>query len=307
VSVIVPARNASDTIEALLRGLARQERAPEFETIIVDDGSTDDTVELAVAAGAQVIEQDGQGPGEARNRGVEFASAELIAFIDADCVPTPGWLAAGVAALGDADLVQGAVHADPGIKRLPFDRTVWVTRESGLYECASLFVRRDAFAAVGGFEDLLGARMGKQLGEDAWLGWRIRRSGARTKFSSKALVHHAVFRRTFSEYVSERLRAVYFPSLAREIPELREAFFFRRLFLSPRSGAFDLALVAAIGAGLVSPWLGLLALPYGWIVVLDAVPWRLRAPVAAAAGVASDAVAFAALAFGSARTRTLVL
>lgn len=311
VSVIIAARNAAATLGATLAALAAQDRSEPFEVVVVDDGSDDDT--RAVAAGAAldvtVVRERGVGPGPARNAGVAAASGDLLAFTDADCVPTPGWLRAGVAALAHADLVQGAVHADPAAtRRGPFDRTLWVTRETGLYECASLFVRREAFERAGGFEDWLGARLGKPLAEDAWLGWRLRRDGARSVFSDEALVHHAVFPRGAGAFAAERARLVYFPAIVRKMPELRNSLCFAPHLLSSRSAAFDLALAgAALALARRSQAPLVAAAPWLWMVGRAAAPWRRRAPVAAAGEIAADAVGAAALAIGSARARSLLL
>ncbi len=255
-SVIVPARNAASTLGATLAALAAQRTTAEFEVIVVDDGSTDDTAAIAESSplAVRLVRSGGVGPGPARNAGVAVATGEALAFTDADCVPAPGWLEAGLEALAGADLVQGAVHADPAAAAGPFDRTLWVVAETGLYECASLFCRRELFDRVGGFEDWLGARLGKPLAEDAWFGWRARRAGARTAFADAALVHHAVFARGAGGFVAERARLAYFPELARKMPELRETAFFGRWFLSKRSAAFDVAVLAtALAARRRSP------------------------------------------------------
>jgi glycosyltransferase involved in cell wall biosynthesis len=309
-SVIVPARNAAATLGATLAGLAAQEAGFEFEVIVVDDGSTDATA--AVADGApmavRVLRQGGLGPGPARNAGAAVASGRALAFTDADCVPTPGWLAAGVAALEAADVVQGAVHADPGATPGPFDRTVWVVGETGLYECASLFCDRELFDRVGGFEDWLDARLGKPLAEDAWFGWRARRAGARTAFSDAALVHHVVFERDATGFVAERARLVYFPAIAGRIPALRRSTFFGRVFLSRRTAAFDAALAAAgLSVALRSRRPLIAALPWAWMVNAEARRWGRRAPQVAAAQAAADLVGAGALAIGSARARSLLL
>jgi glycosyltransferase involved in cell wall biosynthesis len=308
--VIIAARNAAATLGATLAALAAQDVDEDYEVIVVDDDSSDETAAIAAEAplAVELVSERGVGPGPARNAGVEAASGDRLAFTDADCVPTPGWLRAGLEGLAAAELVQGAVHADPDTPCGPFDRTVWVTREGGLYECASLFIRRRTFESVGGFEDWLQAGIGKPLAEDAWLGWRVRRSGARTTFSEAALVHHAVFARDAAGFVAERVRLVYFPEIARQMPELRRVAFFARYFLSPRSAAFDAALAGAavaVARGRPAPLIA--AAPWAWMLGRAAVRWRRRAPSVLAAEAAADAVGFAALATGSVRARSLLI
>jgi GT2 family glycosyltransferase len=310
VSVIVPVRNSAGTIGRALAALAAQEIDAGYEVIVVDDDSDDGTAELAGRAGGpvKVLRQGRSGPSAARNRGAAAAEAPALAFTDADCFPTPGWLAAGLSALGPADLVQGAVLPDPETVFLPFDRTIWVERETGLYETANLFVKKDVFERVGGFEEWLTPDIGKSFGEDIWFGWRARRAGARTAFSPEALVHHAVFPRGPAEYVDERRRLRYFPAAASLVPELRDTLFYRRLFLSKRTAAFDLAVAgAAVAAARRSPRPLAAALPYAWLAGREALRWRHRAPLVAVAGAAADAVGAASLARGSVRWRTPVL
>ena len=308
--MIIAARNAAATLGATLDALAAQDLGEPFEVVVVDDGSTDDTAAIAARAPIEVtvVSERGVGPGPARNAGVAAAAGELLAFTDADCVPTPGWLRAGLACLDGADLVQGAVHADPAAVPGPFDRTLWVTRETGLHECGSLFVRRGSFDAEGGFEDWLGARFGKPLAEDAWLGWRLRRAGARSAFCEAALVHHAVFKRGAGGFVAERARLVYFPAIVARMPELRRTLCFAPGLLSSRSAAFDLA-VAGAGLAAARRRRGplALALPWLWMVARAAFRWRRRAPLVAAAEAAADGVGFAALVIGSARSRSPLL
>jgi glycosyltransferase involved in cell wall biosynthesis len=307
-SVVVPAFNAAATIGRTLAALAAQDLEGPYEVIVVDNGSEDATAEVArrAAGPVTVIRKERGRPGSARNRGAQEARAEVLAFTDADCAPTPGWLREGLGALRDAELVQGAVLPDPEARLGPFDRTVWVTSESGLYETASLFVSASLFARVGGFEDIVAAEIGAPFGEDVRFGWKARRAGARTSFRERALVHHAVFPRGAGGYVAERLRARFFPALAAGVPELRRSFFFGRLFLSRRSAAFDAAaagIVLAAGRRSALPLMA--AAPYAWISARKARRWG-SARVAAVDAVA-DAVGLCALAWGSVRSRTPVL
>jgi glycosyltransferase involved in cell wall biosynthesis len=300
-TVIVPARNAAGTLGATLAALAQQDTAAAFEVLVVDDGSDDATAAIAEAAGATVVRGDGHGPAAARNAGAAAARGAALAFTDADCVPERGWLAAGLAALGTAELVQGRVLPPDGAAIGPYDRFIWVDGEHGLYETANLLVRRELFERLGGFESVLVPRRGIELGEDVWLGWRARRAGAATTFAADALVRHAVFFRGPGAYVAERARLRFFPELAARIPELRDGFLHRRVFLSPRSARFDLAAAGVLGAMATRRPIALLAaLPYACAL-------RAARPRAALVEIAADAVGAAALLYGSVRTRSPVL
>jgi glycosyltransferase involved in cell wall biosynthesis len=277
--------------------------------IVIDDGSADGTAEIAEGrSGVAVHRARHDGPAAARNLGVGHSRAPLLAFTDADCSPPPDWLAAGVTALGEFDLVQGTVAPDPAAPLGPFDHTVWVVRESGLYETASLFVRRDAFDRAGGFTDPLGARLGKQLAEDVWLGWRIRRAGGATTFIDEPVVRHAVLPRSPLRFVADRFRQWYFPAIVRLVPELRRTLFFGRVFLSARTAAFDLALAGAVLAVTLGAYLPLvLAAPYAAFHLRRTRGRGLRAPYVAVVEALADLVGLAGLIAGSARARRLVL
>jgi glycosyltransferase involved in cell wall biosynthesis len=307
VSVIVPARDAAATIAATLRALGAQ--TEEAEVIVVDNGSEDSTAQIARSSPLRpkVLELPrGDGPGQARNAGARAASGGLLAFTDADCEPEPGWVAAGRKHAAQADLIQGRVV--PAGPSGPFDRTVDVGRETGLYETANLFVTKDAFERAEGFGAFDDASKGPPFGEDAHFGWRCRRLGARDVFADDAVVRHAVFPRGPVGYIRERWRRRFFPGLVHELPELRAAFLYGRVWLTRESAAFDLALAGTtIAVVLWTPWPAIAILPYLWSLTALTLHWRRRGPAKAAVEVIADAVGFAALVYGSLRARSVVL
>jgi glycosyltransferase involved in cell wall biosynthesis len=119
VSVIMPAYNAADFIDEALQSVLDQNYQP-LEILVVDDGSSDDTPAVAARYGDKIryIRQDNAGPGAARNRGLDLARGELIAFLDSDDT----WLAGKLArqtALMSADPDIGLSFHDFYFEREP--------------------------------------------------------------------------------------------------------------------------------------------------------------------------------------------
>ncbi|MGH9247369.1 MAG: glycosyltransferase family 2 protein [Acidimicrobiales bacterium] len=320
VVVIVPVRNRRDLLAALLDALDAQ-TFTDFEVVIVDDGSTDGTGPVAAnrrVAGrpVRVLRRGGEGAVAARRDGVAASHAPYLAFTDSDCVPDPGWLAAGVAALErGADLVNGCTR--PARPLRPLERSVY-SGEEGLYPTCNVFYRREAFVRAGGFDssaaDRLGFRhnpraRGLGFGEDTLLAWRLIRAGGRVRYAPDAFVHHHVFPPNLVESLSRGWMAAAFPALVREVPELRSVLLRRHFLLGPRSRVPVYATVAA----LVTRRPAVVAAAAGWWVVTRARdvrrapvrwPWKLAAlPLEMVLDVATSA----ALVIGSVRARTVVL
>lgn len=113
VTVIIPAHNEAARIGATIRAVLDQATEP-VEVIVADDGSRDATGATASEAGAQVITlRPGGNPGAARNAAALVARGSIFLFLDADCVPRPGWLAAHRQAHAGGHRVVGGALALP--------------------------------------------------------------------------------------------------------------------------------------------------------------------------------------------------
>ena len=98
VSVVIPAFDGERFLSDAVASVRAQE-CPIHEIVVVDDGSTDGTAELAERLGARVVQQQNEGPAAARNRGVEASDGDVIAFLDCDDLWTDGSLARRLDAL----------------------------------------------------------------------------------------------------------------------------------------------------------------------------------------------------------------
>lgn len=91
--MIIPCRDSSHSLPSCLEALAQQTMPHEnYEVIVVDDGSSDETSIMAERFGVQVVRQEHAGPAAARNRGAKHAKGEILLFTDSDCVPREDWL-----------------------------------------------------------------------------------------------------------------------------------------------------------------------------------------------------------------------
>ncbi len=89
ISVVVPARDAAASLPACLEALAVQ--TVDCEVVVVDDGSRDETAEVARRSGVRCISIPPSGPAAARNIGAQAAHGQILLFTDADCTPAADW------------------------------------------------------------------------------------------------------------------------------------------------------------------------------------------------------------------------
>jgi glycosyltransferase involved in cell wall biosynthesis len=329
VSVIIPTRDSASTLLETLRSLSNQKFDGDYEVIVVDDGSTDDPGEIAeqFAPLVRLIRtHQCRGPGAARNAGVREARGPVLAFTDADCLPTPNWLAEGLIALKcGADLVQGLVAPDPTVTRTPFDRTLAVDDHEGFYQTANLFVRREVFETVGGFHDWALERPRRRafapdrrrgraartpIGEDTVFAWSARRLGARSAFAAAATVYHAVVPGTIADDIADHWHwSRDMAGLVRLVPELRKTQLYRRVFFNAWTAQFDLAVAGLLLASARRDPRHLLGgLPYAWRMARDARRYGRRGAFRFLVGTPLvEAATLVGLLTGSVAWRSLVL
>ncbi|SEA44947.1 Glycosyltransferase, GT2 family [Desulfuromusa kysingii] len=191
-SIIIPAKNEEHNIKNCLESIfAVDYDHAQYEVIVVDNGSTDQTVAIAKELGAQTFIQPDLTISGLRNYGASEAKGEIFVFLDADCTVTNSWLAAASRYLKQSEIVS---FGSPVV--LPPNAT-WVQKtwfyirekkkdveEVEWHESANVFVQREAFIAVHGFdEDLITC-------EDYDLSFRLSKIGKLLSDRRIIAIHH---------------------------------------------------------------------------------------------------------------------
>ena len=195
ISVIVCSYNGARTIRDCFRGLRRLDY-PDFEVIVVDDGSSDATPAIAREYGFRVISGRNHGLSHARNVGLRAASGEIVAYLDDDAYPDPDWLrylAAGF--LGSTHVGVGGPNLPPpgdglvaeSVANAPGGpiHVLLSDQEAEHIPGCNMAFRRDALLAIGGFDPQF-----RTAGDDVDICWRLRERGGTLGFQPGAVVWH---------------------------------------------------------------------------------------------------------------------
>jgi mycofactocin glycosyltransferase len=217
VTLVIPVKDRQAQLRRLLVSVQR-EVVEGLKVVVVDDGSRDNSSEIARGFGATVIRHEvALGPAAARNRGLAAADTTFIAFVDSDCVCTYGWLSILLQHFMDPAVALVAPRIFGSIDHQPLDqqhqpRYQQMTTDSlalASYEAvrspldlgpaealivprtrvsyvpsAALIARTEVLRALDGFSEDL------QVGEDVDLLWRLHRAGWRARFEPAATVAH---------------------------------------------------------------------------------------------------------------------
>jgi len=257
ISVVVAAYDAEATIVGCVESILAQSYRP-LELIVVDDGSTDATVELLERHPArkrfEILQLENGGPSRARNRGVASTRGEWVAFFDSDCMLEEDCLELLARGLEDA-----TVASIGGRQLSPDDESRFGLDVAGSFEaigfltgylqsgrggeivetahnpsCIVLY-RRSAFVAVGGFDE------GLWPGEDVDLDHRLQRAGWRHLFHPRAAIRH------------------YRPSDLGGLRRMMRSYGRAQLLLLKRYGPFrTLHFLALGGVAVAVAWVGIL-------------------------------------------------
>jgi peptidoglycan/xylan/chitin deacetylase (PgdA/CDA1 family)/GT2 family glycosyltransferase len=188
VSVVIPAYDEEDYLPSCLESIRKQDYAGEYEVIVVDNASTDNTAKIALDWGAKVVYEGKRSPACARQRGAEIATGEIIAFIDADTQAPTWWLSTivshlvrnpktvaitGPYAFCDAGRFTKITSYISNFISIVIDQLFRkVLNKGGAIWGCNFAVRRSALLEVGGFDTSI-----KFYGEEYEFSLRLKRVG----------------------------------------------------------------------------------------------------------------------------------
>lgn len=200
VEVVVPVFERPELLDACLAAL--RSASPDLRVVVVDDASSDDEVaRVARAHGADLVRHPlNRGPAAARNSGLRETSAPLVAFVDADCAVTDGWLDPLLVHFEDPRVAAVAprirsrsprpgvlaryTDARSALDMGPRPELVAHGGPLGFLPSAALLVRRSALSAAGAFDEDL------RVGEDVDLVWRLADGGGLVRYEPASVVTH---------------------------------------------------------------------------------------------------------------------
>ncbi len=204
LSVIIPTYNAETTLPFLLDSLSNQS-FPEFEVIIVDDNSYDNSPQIVNSSPYKLIQlPKNHGPAYCRNIGAENAQGEILVFTDSDCRVHDKWIEniKGYFLKQDIDAIMGKLTLMPSTflgdsisalgfpagGAIGFDK-IWKVDENGYTKSLSTCncaLRKEVFREVGGFD----TSFPFPGGEDSLLAYDLLRLGYKIKYCPDVIIYH---------------------------------------------------------------------------------------------------------------------
>lgn len=223
VSVVIPCYNGGKRIINTIEYLKRQSYE-NFEIIVVNDGSTDDTESILADIKMENFRyamQANKGIAAARDLGVGIAEGEIIAFTDDDRMPDKDWIKNAVNCFNDESVtgVQGSIilidrkEVNPITMRAQRD----ITELDWRFATANIFYRKEAILDVGGFDHRF-----KINAEDGDLAWRIIKNNGRIVFCKDSIIKHKAKPYSYITRLKEQKRNMFSVLFFKKHPELRK-------------------------------------------------------------------------------------
>jgi GT2 family glycosyltransferase len=226
ISVVIPTYNTANTLPTLLESLEAQTDT-KFETIVVDDASSDTTKEVVSSFACRFLDlTQNRGPAFCRNLGARQATGEILVFTDSDCDVPADWIATirhaftqnrmealmGKVIVAPSNTLGDAISAlgYPAGGALGFDK-MWKVTDDGYTDSLSscnCAIKTEIFWEMGGFDEAF-PHAG---GEDSFLAYSLRKAGYQIKYCPQVIAHHRArdslrdfirwhFRRGISSYI----------------------------------------------------------------------------------------------------------
>ena len=177
ISIVIPAKNEGNYLKICLKFLYRSihEWVGNSEIILVDNGSEDDTEAIAKANSCRIIEQKIGTIGAIRNLGAKNAQGNILAFLDADCLVASDWISCCIQNFANPNIAIVGTRVVPDFKSATWVGKAWFKLVPGSERpdfvnwlgTSNLFIRKDVFFDVGGFDEKL------ETGEDVNLCYKI--------------------------------------------------------------------------------------------------------------------------------------
>lgn len=165
ISIVIPAKNEAEYIDKTLFSVSSAIEVSRFpcEVIVIDNGSADQTKEIAVSFGCKIIEDKHASIARLRNIGAMGAGGDIIAFLDADCVVDKTWINSCVEKVIDDNIGLVGTRAIPDLTNATWVEEGWYKLVTGVERpvypnwigSSNMFIRRNVFWEVGGFDENL--------------------------------------------------------------------------------------------------------------------------------------------------------
>ncbi len=266
-SVVIPAYNAESTIDECLRALDTQSIEPkDYEVIVVDDGSTDQTAEIIKRHDVTYIYQQNAGPARARNHGAEEAKGRIILFTDSDCVASGNWIEEMVRPLEENENVSAAKGAyrtrqsslTARFAQVEFEERFEILKNAKSIDMIDTYAaafRSEVFRGAGGFDESFTVANN----EDTELSYKLSSSGHLMLFNPEAIVYHLKHPDSPKKYFKLKLSRGYWRMMVyKRFPKkmIKDSYTPKTLKIQ------TLAMLATLGLGLLLPLSTYVVLPF---------------------------------------------